>query len=371
LPVFVCPVIGFCVLLLTNHRNFSNFGFKPQFMKAYVLTRYSTAENSFEFRDLPDPVPNDNEVLIESEAFGLNYADVSARKGTYRDAPPIPCVIGYEGMGKVLRVGKNVKHLSVGDRVTSLVRFGGYATKFCALGLATVKIPEDMDAGIALALTVQYGTAWYMAEEATRLHEGDAVLIQAAAGGVGVALVQMARNRGCVIYGTAGSDEKLEFLRGLGVQHPINYRKTDFISEIKRLRGKEGLDVIFDSLGAGPFRKGKKLLRAGGRIMGFGSADRSNAGRNVFSSIRTLFGFGFPSAAFMLLNSRSIIGVNMLRISDENPVIIQRCLDGVIDAFSKGMLKPHVHKTFPHTQLADAHKELEGRASMGKIVVKW
>lgn len=340
-------------------------------MKAFVLTRFSSPENSFELKEWPDPRPGATEILVEAEAFGLNYADVAARNGTYRDAPPKPCVLGYEALGRVIEVGGEVTHLKPGDRVTALTRFGGYGKRFVAQAMAAVKIDENMDPGIALALTVQYGTAWYMAMDAIHLHPGDHVLIQAAAGGVGIALVQMALHQGCIVFGTAGSDEKVEFLRSLGVQHPINYRKVDFYEEVQRIRKGQGVEVVFDSLGVGSFRKGRKLLNAGGKILGFGSADRSGAGRHVFSSLKTLFGFGFPSAAFMLLHSRSIIGVNMLRIADESPALLKRSLDGVMKAYGEGWLRPHVHKVFTAEQLPEAHRELESRRSVGKIIVKW
>ncbi|HHG84235.1 MAG TPA: alcohol dehydrogenase [Bacteroidetes bacterium] len=340
-------------------------------MKALVLVRNSNPENSFELQERPSLDPKPEEVCIEAEAFGLNYADIMARKGRYKDAPPLPSVIGYETAGRIIKVGSAVEGLEVGQRVAAFCRFGGYATEVLTNADAVVPIPEDMPVGEALALTVQYCTAWYCAEECMTLHPGDHVLVQAAAGGVGLALVQMAKRRGCTIYGTAGSPEKLEFLKKQGVHHPINYRKDDFVSKIREIRNGGGVDVVFDSLGGKEFKRGFKLLEPGGRIAGFGNASRSNGWANIFGDLKTLFGFGFYSPAFLLMQSRAIIGVNMLRVADSRAKVFKHCLEAVGKAASNGDFKPVIGATFKAEQLAEAHQYMEARKSIGKIVVEW
>ena len=224
-------------------------------MKAIVLTRYGRPQEAFEIQERPTPEPAAGQVRIAVEAFGLNYADVSARQGTYMDAPPIPCVIGYEVVGRVDAHGPGVTQPAIGQRVAALTRFGGYATAAVTDARAAVPIPDDLDSGLAVALPTQGGTAYYCAEEMVRLHAGDHVLVQAAAGGVGTLLVQLCKRHGCVVYGTAGSDEKLDYLRKLGVDHPINYRRDDFADAVRRVRGDAGIDVIFDSLGGSAGRQ--------------------------------------------------------------------------------------------------------------------
>src|SRR5262249_54249572 len=169
-------------------------------MKALVLVRHGSPAEAFELREQPDPEPNAGQVRIAVEAFGLNYADVSARQGTYQDAPPIPCVIGYDVVGRIDRLGAGVGGLQTGQRVAALTRFGGYATSAVTDARAVIPIPEDMDAAVAAALPTQGSTAYYCAEEMVRLYAGDHVLIQAAAGGVGTLLVQLCKARGCVVY---------------------------------------------------------------------------------------------------------------------------------------------------------------------------
>jgi NADPH2:quinone reductase len=340
-------------------------------MRAIVLARHGSPREAFELQERPTPEAGPGQVRIAVEAFGLNYADVSARQGTYLDAPPPPCVIGYEVVGRVDALGSGVTGLDVGRRVVALTRFGGYATSAVTDARAAVPIPDDLDPGIAVALPTQGGTAYYCAEEMVRLHPGDHVLVQAAAGGVGTLLVQLAKRRGCVVYGTAGADDKLDYLRRLGVDHPINYRREDFAAAVRRLRGDAGLDVVFDSLGGSAVRKGLALLAPGGRIVCFGAAERQAGSLQWLRDLRFALSFGFVHPIPLLLNSKSLIGVNMLRLSDHRPEALERVLDGVVALALKGELTPTVGGRFAAAQIAEAHELLAGRGSIGKIVVTW
>ncbi len=338
-------------------------------MKAAFIVKHGTAEKAFEIRETEKPSVSEGEVGIKVEVFGLNYADVMARLGLYPDAPPLPSLVGYEVVGKITELGAGVDHLALGDRVVAMTRFGGYAEFAITDARAAAKIPEDMDAGEAAALATQYGTAYFAAEEMVRLHEGDKVLIHAAAGGVGTALTQIAKHRGCEIFGTAGSDEKLDYLKNQGVHHPINYRKDDFETVIKEIVGDEGLDVVFDSVGGDYFKKGMRLLGSGGRFVGYGAARMTDA-KNFFQKAKVGLGFGFMSPISTISTSKAVIGVNMLRIADNRPLVIQRCLNAVVDWTDKGILKPVVGGRFSLEQIGEAHAFLQSRKSMGKIVIE-
>ncbi len=340
-------------------------------MKAIYLVRNGDAHQAFEEREVADPTPAAGEVRVAVEAFGLNYADVSARHGLYQDAPPMPSVLGYEVVGRIDGVGAGVEGFSDGQRVTALTRFGGYATSAVTDARAVAPIPEDMDAGTAAALPTQGCTAYYMAADSLNVYEGDHVLIHAAAGGVGTLLVQLCKRRGCVVYGTAGAAEKLELLRELGVDHPINYRTSDFVDEVKRLRGDEGLDVIYDSIGGSYVRRGLKLLAAGGKIVCFGAASHESGSLQLLRSVKFLAEWGVLHPVPLLMRSRSILGVNMLRISDERPLVLQRCLRAVVDLALSGEIEPIVGGRFSAAQIGEAHQLLESRKSTGKIVVTW
>lgn len=340
-------------------------------MKAYYLVKNGKSASAFELRESETPKPGPDEVLVKSEAFGLNFADVMARLGLYQDCPPLPTVIGYENVGRVVEVGSGVTSIKPGQRVVAFTRFGGYADHVVTTAKGVAPIPENMDAGVATALATQYGTAYFAAYEMVNLHEGDHVLIHAAAGGVGTALVQMAVHKGCTVFGTAGSDEKLEYLRSMGVHYPINYRQTDFDKEIKKLGFKNKLDVVFDPIGGSSVKKGIDLLNSGGRMVMFGASSMTEAQGNPIKTLKVAAGFGIWSPIQLMMRSISLIGINMLRIADNRPEALERCLNAVVKMTDEGILEPTVGGTFTHDKLADAHDFLASRKSIGKVVVTW
>ncbi|MCP4457404.1 MAG: zinc-binding dehydrogenase [Cytophagales bacterium] len=338
-------------------------------MKALTLTKYGSAKSAFEEQDLPTPSPQEGEVLIHVEAFGLNFADVLARLDLYQEAPNIPCVLGYEVVGTVEKVGSGVEESIIGTRVTAFTRFGGYAeyavTK--AAGLAEI---GDMGAGKATALATQYCTAWYMACDRAFLRKGDAVLVHSAAGGVGTALTQILKQKGCVVFGTTGSDEKIQYLKDNGVDHPINYKTQDYAKEISKISDKK-ITTSFNAVGGKSFKKDMKLITEGGTVFTFGAASRAGKSGGFLANIGLLFSMGFTHPLFLLMQSKSIIGVNMLNVGDQQPEVLKGCIEGVVQWAKDGKLNPIVGKSYPSSELAQAHDDLENGNTTGKIVVKW
>jgi NADPH:quinone reductase-like Zn-dependent oxidoreductase len=334
-------------------------------MEAIYLVKNGKPEVAFEKRAIKLAQPQKGEVSIEVEAFGLNFADVVARLGMYRECPPLPTVVGYEVVGRVIKITEGVDHVKEGDRVVAFTIFGGYATHVNTDARAVVKISEDYDTGKALALAVQYCTAYYASHVATNIFEGDKVLVQAAAGGVGTALVQLCKLKGCKVYGTAGSAEKIEYLKNQGVDHPIKYREKEFDAEIK-----EKLDVVFDSIGGKTFKKGLKLLDFGGRMVSFGAASQLEA-NNFFQKVKFGLSFGFYHPVVFIMNSRTLAGVNMLKIGKHKPEILQYCMQNVVKLAEEGKINPHVGGMYSIDQLNEAHIALETRATIGKVGVSW
>lgn len=334
-------------------------------MNALFLVKNGKPDQAFELRPHSITPVEAHEVIVEVEAFGINFADIMARLGHYRDCPPLPAVIGYEAVGWIREKGADVHHVEIGDRVVAFTRFGGYAQAVKTRGDAVVRIEKDYPAGKALALATQYCTAYYAAHVATNVLPGDRVLIQAAAGGVGTALVQLCKRMNCTIYGTAGSDYKLDHLKTLGVDHPINYRTQDFSKEIT-----EPLDVVFDSLGGDVYKKGYKLLDRGGRMVAYGAAAQTNAS-TIFGKVKFGIDFGIYHPAQFIMESRALIGVNMLRIADYKPQTIQLCLSKVVELAQAGELDPHVGGMYPSSDLAKVHEMMEERKTMGKIGIFW
>lgn len=337
-------------------------------MKAALLTAYGAPHKTFVIKDVPPPKIHDGEVLINVSAFGLNYADVMARRGIYNDAPTLPCILGYECVGKIADLGSGIKDLKIGQRVLAFTRFGAYAEMVKTLRRGVIVLEDTISDGAALALATQYCTAWYAAIIEARLRPGDHVLIHAAAGGVGTALLQIAKWRGCTVYACAGSDAKLEYLRQQGADVAINYRKEDYPSSLLKIRGKERFDVIFDPIGGINFKKNNQLLAYGGRLVLFGASARGKKG--LWPLLKLLWGFGFHIPVGLIMKSQSWIGVNMLRIGDHKPALMAETIKAVFDLYASGILKPCIGGEFEFDKLADAHAFLESRNSTGKIIVK-
>lgn len=339
-------------------------------MNAAYLIKYGTSEKAFEIRETDIPRPKANEVLIKVEAFGLNFADVMARLGLYRAAPPLPAILGYDVVGKIVDKGTAVDQTYLGLRVIALTRFGGYAQYVVADKDLVCSIPDSFSAGVAVALATQYSTAYFLSRSMANLQENDNVLIHAAAGGVGTALVQMALHQKCTVFGTCGSAEKMTYLKKNGVQYPINYLENDFELAVRQLVGKNGLDAVFDPIGGKSVEKGYRLLRAGGRVFSFGVSSM-NRTKTIFGKLRVLWQFGLYHPLQFLSGSKGIIGINMLKVAEENPDKIAKVMQEVIRMTNMGVLAPHEGGEYPIGQLAAAHAFLESRKSMGKIVVKW
>lgn len=338
-------------------------------MEAFFLKKFGDSVGAFELRELQLPELQADEIRIRVSHFGLNFADVMARKGLYPDCPPLPAVLGYEILGEVEALGSAVHDFEPGDKVISMTRFGGYASHVHTPVLAATKVPEGIPPGEALALVTQGSTAWYMAEELLRLRKEDRVLVHAAAGGVGSILVQLCKHRGCEVFGTA-SPYKHDFLRDLGVDHPIDYRKQDYFDAIAEILEKNRLDAIFDPVGGKGFKQGMDLLGPLGSMVCFGASTFTQA-KGFFSKIKRFVGFGFYHPMRLMRNSQSLLSANLLRLGDHKPAYLNEILRKVVEAYEAGIIKPHAPFHFPSSSLEEAHAFLESRKSLGKITIDW
>lgn len=337
-------------------------------MKAIYLQKYGSAKEAFVVKETKIPTPKEDEVLIKVKYSGLNFADVIARRGMYPDAPKNPALLGYDVSGEISAVGENVTEFKIGQQVVAMTRFGGYAEYAVTNKNGVAVVPDGYDMAAATVLATQACTAYYCAEDCVTLHKGDKVLIQAAAGGVGSLLVQIAKHHGCIVYGTA-STGKQDFIKKLGVDYAIDYTKDNFYDVIKG-NGHQ-LDMVFDSLGGTAFAKGVKLLAPGGKMVCYGAAEQLESRKNKLKLISLAVGFGLFSPISLLMQSKSIITVNMLRIADFKQSVFNEVLQNVIKMADQKIITPHVSKVFPALEIAEAHDFLESRQSTGKVVLKW
>jgi NADPH:quinone reductase-like Zn-dependent oxidoreductase len=338
-------------------------------MKAIFLVRNGDPEKAFEIRETELPEIKENEVLIKTEGSGLNFADIVAREGMYRETPPKPCIIGYDVVGRIAACGNKVTQFKTGDRVAALTRFGGYAEYAATDASASVLIPENLNVAAASSLATQFCTAYYCAAMAANLREREKVIIHSAAGGVGNALLQFSKFRKCEIIATTGSSSKVDFLKRQGASHVINTSNENFYDLIREITQGDGVDVIFDALGGRFVKKGIKLLAPGGRIVCYGASQMT--GTTLFSRVKVALQFGFYHPAQFMMTSKSLIGVNMLHIADKRPAIIQHCLREVVRLFHEGALVPHEGKIFHASEIASAHRYLQERKAIGKVALSW
>lgn len=338
-------------------------------MRAIPFHRPSSSE-ALRIENWSEPVISAGEVLIDVRAFGLNFADIVARKGQYSDAPRFPFVPGYEVAGTIRETGSGVTGLSVGDEVLALTLFHGYAERAVADARAVVKKPAGMGFADAASIPVNFLTAYHALFQTGTLRPGANVLIHAGAGGVGLAAIQLARNAGCKVYATAGSERKLALLSEFGVEQPINYLTQDFEREVLRLAGGAKIDVVLDSVGGSNFKKDLNLLRSHGRVVAFGAA--AFAERNLLklpALLPQVISMLTLSMIDLMLQSKGFYGVNMLRVAKEDPDLLRDELQEIMKQFAAKKLRTVVSRQMSWRQIAEAHEALENRSSTGKIVL--
>jgi NADPH:quinone reductase-like Zn-dependent oxidoreductase len=337
-------------------------------MRAVVIEKAGGPE-TLALRDLPEPSLSPGRVVVRVRAAGVNFADVMARQGLYPDAPDLPFVPGYEFAGDVEAVGEGVDDLAPGDQVLGGSRFGGYAELVSVRAGDVVRLPEDWSYEEGASLPIAYATAYAALVTFGGLRAGERVLVQAAAGGVGIAAVQIAKLLGAEVYGTA-SASKHEAIRGFGVDQAIDYRTKDFAEESRRLTGEnEPFDVILDAIGGNSWRLGYKLLKPGGRLVVFGaSAVVTGEKRNYAKAAKALLRTPFFQPIRLASDSKSLIGLNMLRLFDARGSM-DEFIEPLGQWVDQGVLRPVVAATFPLEQAADAHRFIQDRKNVGKVVL--
>jgi NADPH2:quinone reductase len=302
--------------------------------------------------DLPVPKPKPNEVVVKISAAGVNFIDVYVREGRY--STPLPFVNGQEAAGTVSDVGSEVKSLKTGDRVAYTSILGSYAEYAAVPAHRLVRIPEGITDQQAAAAMLQGMTAHYLVNSTYRLNKGETTLIHAAAGGVGLLLVQMARNIGARVIGTAGSEEKAKLAREAGADEIILYERQDFEAETKRITNGQGVHVIYDGVGKSTFDKDLNILRPRGYLVLFGASS----------------GPVPPVDPLKLLQKGSLFltrpSIAHYIASDEE---LQQRASDVLGSLASGKLKLRIAHIYKLQEAQQAHRDLEGRKTTGKLLL--
>ena len=335
-------------------------------MKAYVLTHPGPA-TSLQPQDIPEPPPGPGEVRIRVQYIGINFAEILSRRGQYRWAPDRPYTLGMEAYGTIDAVGPGVDR-AIGEAVIAGGQYGSYAEKMIVPSyLALPPLPHFTPEENA-AVLVNYMTAWVGLMKLARLTPADTVLINAAAGGVGTAAVQLAKAKGCTVFGTASHPDKLALLQQLGVDYPINYREQDFEQVIRRTQGGAGVDVVLELVGGETFRKSRELLNPFGKLVIAGMAGLKWSKRNPLTWPSLLRHIPRPRLLPMAQRSSGLLATHIGYLIKHEAVVKTEwaALSAYLQAHG---IRPVISAVFSFHQLPQAHHFIESRKSYGKVIV--
>ncbi len=302
--------------------------------------------------DLPVPRPKPNEAVVKLAASGVNFIDIYVREGRYK--APLPFVLGQEGAGVVTAVGADVKSFKVGDRVVWAGLLGSYAEYAAVPADRLVPIPQSVTDEQAAAAMLQGMTAHYLSHDTYPLKKGETALIHAAAGGVGLLLVQMAHNIGARVIATVSADEKAKLARGAGADEVILYTQTDFEAETKRLTSGKGVDVVYDSVGKTTFEKGLNVLRMRGMMVLFGGSSGAVP--------------PFDLIALAQKGSLYVTRPTLVNYTATREELLAHS-SAVLGMIAAGKLKLRIEHTYPLAEAQRAHRDLEGRKTTGKLLL--
>lgn len=321
-------------------------------MKAVVCKEFGPIEN-LTVEDLPDPTPGAGEVVIDVRAAGVNFPDGLMVRGEYQMKPPRPFTPGNEVSGVVSALGGGVAGLEIGQRVVSLCGMGGFAEKVVAAAERVVPIPDSMSFETAGGLMLVYGTSLHALQNKAKLQPGETLLVLGAAGGVGLAAVELGHAMGARVVAAASTDEKLELARAHGAELCINYATSDLKAELKRLV-PGGVDVVYDPVGGALTEAAVRGMGWGGRLLviGFANGEIPKLPLNL-----------------LLLKEGEAIGVFWGAWTQRDPEGHAANVRQIMAWCGEGKLKPHVGGRFPLTQVKDALDAVMGRRAQGKIVL--
>ncbi|MDN7243205.1 NADPH:quinone oxidoreductase family protein [Planococcus sp. N028] len=323
-------------------------------MKVIQFEEYGGPE-VLKFIDAKKPVPAENEVIIEVKAIGVNYADTARREGQYVVPTELPYVPGSEVAGVIVEIGSGVKKFQIGMRVVALIEAKGYAEYAAVDERILTPVPDGVDFDQAVALPLQGLSAYHILKTMGRLEEGESVLIHAAAGGVGTIAVQLAKIWGAgKIIATASSEEKLAYAASLGATDLVNYTEEGWEQKVKDITGGKGADLALEMVGGEVFNKTVKCLAPFGRLVIFGAASGKQATFNPGQLMR---------------KNQSVIGFFLPQIM-RKPELFQRSFEELLGYMHSGQLELTIGGTYPLAEAAEVHRLLQGRKTIGKLVLK-
>ena len=334
-----------------------------------VYLRRPGAPTSLRLEDAPDPTPGPGEVLVGVQAAGVNFTDVLSRQGLNPEAPPRPFIIGHETSGDVLAVGEGVTRVRVGQRVLAYHMTGGYAERIAVPEEQVIGIPDSLAYQSAVVLPLNYGTAYVALYRTGPVEPGMRIFIHAAAGGVGMAAVDLARRAGLEMTGSAGTHFKRARLLSEGVLHVVPSRHLHIARLGDHIYGEGGraYDIVLDSVGGPSIRDGLRALRPGGRVVSLGVSGLSGGG--VVHALSYLLRAPRFTFIDLLRPSLGLHGVNMRELI-RNQALMRKVLEELVALADVGEITPQPGRVMSLDQVGEAHRLLQSRANVGKIVLR-
>jgi NADPH2:quinone reductase len=322
-------------------------------MRAVLCKEFGPPE-SLVLEEVPDPVPGDREVVVDVKACAINFPDVLIIQNQYQFKPPLPFSPGAEIAGAVSSVGSAVNGITVGDRVLAATPWGGLAEKIAVDANAVIPVPDGIDFPHAAAFLYAYGTSHYALKDRARLQPGETLVVLGAAGGVGLAAVELGALMGATVIAAASSDDKLELCRQHGADKAINYATEDLKTRIRDLTGGTGADVVYDPVGGAYSEPALRAMAWDGRflVIGFAAGNIPAIPLNL-----------------TLLKSCQIVGVFWGAFVGREPERHRRNVDELMGWWRGGKLRPHVSSTYPLERAPEAIRKLADRKAKGKVVV--
>ena len=337
-------------------------------MKAAIVTKKG-GPDVLSIRDVPMPVLSSMQVLIRIRAIGLNFADIMGRLGAYPDMPEPPYIPGMELSGTVEEVGAEVRSFKGGERVLAYSFTGSHAEFVAVREEHVTPLPDSMTFEEGAAFLVTSLTAYHGLVTLANARSGEKLLLHAAAGGVGILSLQLAKHLGMETFATAGTDEKLEVARQHGADHIINYRRDKFDSAVRTMTKEYGVDVVMDSVGGRVFKQGWNLLAPMGRYILYGFADAvSDNAFSILKAARSSLAMPVIFPLSLMSKNRGLLGFNLSTLT-ERIDYLQRCMGALSSLYNQGVLKPLIGRIFPFAEIRQAHAHLQQRKSIGKVVI--
>jgi NADPH2:quinone reductase len=322
-------------------------------MRAIVVDRLCEPDE-LRLGEAPDPLPRPGALLVDVKAAGCNFFDILMCRGSYQVKPPLPFVPGAEVAGVVAALGEGVSGFAVGDRVFGSSGLGGFAERALLPAAGAWRLPDTMSFAEGAALPIVYPTSYVALVQRASLQPGETLLVHAAAGGVGVAAVQIGRALGARVLATAGGAEKLAVARRAGADVAIDYQREDFVARVLEETGGRGADVIYDPVGGDVFERSLKCIAWSGRLLVIGFA-----------------GGEIPSVKLnrILLKNIAVVGLHWGAYAKHEPERIPETMRALLALHEKGAIRPEIYRSYPLAQAGEALVALGSRGTWGKVVL--